>query len=45
VQYSGYGEGTIRAAISAGRLKASKAGPRGARVIKRSDLEAWVKKL
>lgn len=44
-QYSGYGEGRIRAAIEAGKLKASKGGPRGAWVIKRSDLEAWVRKL
>jgi len=43
--YSGYGESAIRAAVSAGKLKTSKLGPRGSLVVKRADLEAWVKKL
>jgi excisionase family DNA binding protein len=45
VDYSGVGRSVIEGAINAGKLKASKVGHRGARVIKRADLEAWVKKL
>ena len=45
VDSTGAGESVIRAAIDSGKLKASKSGPRGAKVIKRADLEAWVRKL
>jgi excisionase family DNA binding protein len=44
-EYSGLSPGAIKAAIEGGKLKATKLGPRGARVVKRADLEAWVKRL
>jgi excisionase family DNA binding protein len=44
-EYSGFSLGAIKAAIEGGKLKASKLGPRGAWVVKRADLERWVKGL
>ena len=44
-ELTGYGRGVIEAALRSGKLKSSKLGRRGARVIKRTDLEAWVKRL
>ena len=44
-ELTGYGRGVIEAALRKGLLKSSTKGRRGARVIKRSDLEAWVKRL
>jgi hypothetical protein len=44
VRYSGLARGEIERAIAGGKLSAVKRGPRGARVIRRSDLEAYEKR-
>lgn len=44
VRYSGLSRGEIERAITEGKLSAEKRGPHGARVIRRSDLEAYEKR-
>jgi len=44
VRYSGLARGEIERAIAAGKLLAVRRGPRGTRVIRRSDLEAYEKR-
>jgi excisionase family DNA binding protein len=44
VRYSGLSRGEIERAIAAGKLSAVRLGPRGTRVIRRTDLEAYEKR-